>query len=97
MHAVVGIWTQSEDQRDEQSRGLHDEVIPIVKAHPGFVAGYWMHDPVTGKGYTVIMLDNEESAIGFKALVTGRFQRAAQVGITNDLLALTEVDAEARA
>lgn len=97
MHAVVGIWTQAEDQRDEQALGLHNEVIPIVRAHPGFVAGYWMRDPETGKGHTMIVLDSEESATAFKALVTGRLQQAAQVGITNDLLAVTDVLAEARA
>jgi hypothetical protein len=97
MHAVVGIWTQAEDQRNEQGRGLHDEVIPIVKAHPGFVAAYWMRDPETGKGHTTIVLDSAASAEAFKALVLGRAQQAAQVGITNDLLAVTEVLAEATA
>lgn len=96
MYAVVGIWTEAEGRRDEQDRGLHDEVIPIVKAHPGFVAGYWMRDPETGKGYTTSVLDSEESANAFKALVVGRAQQGARVGITNDLLAVTEVLAEVR-
>jgi hypothetical protein len=97
MYAVVGIWTQDESQREQQDQGLHDQVIPIVQAHPGFVAGYWMRDPVSGKAYTTIVLDGEESANAFKALVTGRAQEAAQVGITNDVLAVAEVLAEARA
>lgn len=94
MYAVVGIWTAAEGQRDEQDRGLHDEVIPLVKAQPGFVAGYWMRDPETGKAHTTIVLDSEESANAFKALVVGRAQHRARVGITNDLLAVAEVLAE---
>jgi hypothetical protein len=97
MYAVVGIWTGAESQREEQDRGLHDQVIPIVRAHPGFVAGYWMRDPETGKGYTTIVLDGEESADAFKALVVGRAQEAARVGVTNDVLAVAEVVAEVRA
>lgn len=97
MYAVVGVWTTAESQRDEQDRGLHDEVIPLVKSHPGFVAGYWMRDPETGKGHTTIVLDSKASAEAFMAVVAGRAQEQAQAGITNDLLAVTEVLAEARA
>lgn len=91
MFAVMGIWTTDESRRDEQERGLRDEVIPIVTAQPGFVAGYWMRDPETGKGYTAVVLDSEAAATAFKALVVERAQEAAQVGLTNDVLAVTEV------
>jgi hypothetical protein len=91
MYAVVGIWTTDESRRDEQDRGLRDEVIPIVAAHPGFVAGYWMRDPETGKGYTTVVLDSAAAATAFKAFVVGRAQEAAQVGLTNDVLAVAEV------
>lgn len=97
MHAVVGVWTSAKSQREEQDRGLHEQVIPNVTAHPGFVAGYWMRDPETGKGYTTIVLESEESATQFKALVMGRAQEQAKAGITNDLLAVAEVLAETRA
>lgn len=96
MYAVVGIWTEAESQREEQDRGLRAQVIPIVRAHPGFVAGYWMRDPETGKGYTTIVLDGEESADSFKALLAGRAQEAALVGVTNDVLAVAEVRAGGR-
>jgi hypothetical protein len=39
MHTVVGIWTVDEARRDEQHR-LHQHVIPLVEAQPGFVSGY---------------------------------------------------------
>ncbi|MGH3516816.1 MAG: hypothetical protein ACRDQ7_05255 [Haloechinothrix sp.] len=91
MHAVVGIWTAAESQREEQDRGLREQILPLVKAFPGFVAGYWMRDQETGKGYTTIVLDSAESARRFKALVVGNARAQAEVGITNDVLATVRV------
>jgi hypothetical protein len=95
MHAVVGIWTMDEDRRDEQNRLLHEEIVPLVRSQPGFVSGYWMHDPETGKNHTAIIFDSRESASGFKALVEGGTQRAAQAGVTSDILTTVEVLANA--
>lgn len=97
MHAVVGIWTRDEQHRDEQNRLLHEEAVPLAKGHPGFVCGFWMHDPETGKGHTTTIFDSRESARDFKTLVESRSQRAAQVGVTSDILATVEVVADAHA
>ncbi|MGI5290259.1 hypothetical protein ACQEVF_43945 [Nonomuraea polychroma] len=91
MNAVVGIWTVDEARREERTRALHEEVVPLTKSLPGYVSGYWMHDPETGKHYTTIIFDNAKSAAGFKALVESRTQAAAQVGVTGDILTLVEV------
>jgi hypothetical protein len=93
MYAVVGIWTAAESQQTEQDRGLHEQVIPLVEAHPGFVSGYWTRDPETGKGYSLVVLDSAESATSFKEMVLSPAptRARAQIGITNDLLAVTEV------
>jgi len=93
MHAVVGVWTMAESQRAEQDKGLAEIIIPIVRAHPGFVCGYWMRDPETGKGHTTIVLHNEESARALKKVVEGNRQAQARAGITNDTLAVVEVQA----
>ncbi|GEM_PF-818991 len=97
MHAVVGIWTRDEQHRDEQNRLLHEEVVPLAKGRPGFVCGFWMHDPETGKGHTTTIFDTRESARDFKTLVESRSQRAAQVGVTSDILTTVEVVADAHA
>ncbi|MPZ00467.1 MAG: hypothetical protein GEU97_21305 [Actinophytocola sp.] len=96
MFAVIGIWTMDESQREQQDAGLITEVVPQVKQHPGFVSGYWMRDPETGKAHSTIVLDSEESARSFKELVHGSRQAQARVGITNDTLALVEVTAAAQ-
>jgi hypothetical protein len=97
MHAVVGIWTVDEHRRDEQNRLLRDEVVPLAKGQPGFVCGFWMHDPESGKGHTTIIFDSRELATDFKTLVESRSQRAAQVGVTSDILGTVEVVADAHA
>jgi hypothetical protein len=97
MQAVVGIWTMDELHRDEQNRLLHEEVVPLAKGQPGFVCGFWMHDPETGKGHTTIIFDSRKSATDFKTLVESRSQRAAQVGVTSDILTAVEVVADAHA
>jgi hypothetical protein len=96
MHAVVGVWTVAPDRSESRERELRDVIVPSVTAHPGFVAGYWMHDAETGKSHTTIVLDSEESARSFKALVVGNAQAQARAGITADYLAVVDVVADAR-
>jgi hypothetical protein len=91
MFAVVGIWNLDPALREEQDRGLPELIIPSVRSHPGFVAGYWMRDPESGKGHTTIVLDSEESARAFKEIVLGNARNQAKAGITNDSLALVEM------
>lgn len=95
MHAVVGIWTMDLARRDEQNRLLTEEIVPLVQSQPGFVSGYWMHDPETGKSHTAIIFDTRASANGFKAFVESRTQQAAQAGVTSDILTTVEVVADA--
>lgn len=66
MHAVVGIWAMNEARRDEQDRLLNEETVPLVRSQPGFVPGYWMHDPETGKSHTAIVFDSHSSANRFR-------------------------------
>jgi hypothetical protein len=95
MHAVVGRWTMDPRHVEEQDRELHDVIVPLVTARPGFVAGYWTRDLETGRAHTTIVWDSEESARDFKSMVDGRRQRAAQFGVTNDFLVITDVLAQA--
>jgi hypothetical protein len=96
MHAVVGIWTVDEARHDEQRRLLDEHVIPLVKTQPGFVSGYWMHDPETGKSHTTVIFTDRQAAGGFKALVERATKRAAQAGVTSDILTTVEVLADAQ-
>jgi hypothetical protein len=97
MHAVFGRWTMDETRTEEQAQQLRDRIVPMVKAQPGFVAGYWTRDPQTGRTHTAIILDSEESADALKTLIDAGRQQAAQAGVTNDFLVITDVTAHAEA
>lgn len=93
MHAIVGIWSLAELQREDQERGLIDHVIPGVKHRPGFVSGFWMRDPETGKGHSTVVFDTEQAAREFKTAIDANRQAQARMGIVNDTLVLVEVTA----
>jgi hypothetical protein len=94
MYAVVGVWNFDPARQNEQDQGLQELIIPSVRSHPGFVAGYWMQDPESGKGHTTIVLDNEMSARAFKEIVLSNTQSQAKAGITNASLAVVEMLAQ---
>jgi hypothetical protein len=95
MYAVIGRWTVDHSRTEEQNRELHDVIVPMVRAHPGFVAGYWTRDPDSGRTHTTVVLETEASAHAFKALVEGRRQLSASAGVINDFLVITDVLAAA--
>ena len=37
------------------------EILPAVRAAPGFVAGYWV-DPVAGEGFGFLLFETEDHA-----------------------------------
>jgi hypothetical protein len=93
---VIGRWTSDPSREDELERRLHEVILPLVTARPGFVAGYWTRDPETGRGHTTTVWDTVENARGFKAELDGDRRRAAELGLVNDFLIVTDVLAHAR-
>ena len=66
MHAVVVRAAITE--LDKARQALEADVIPRVKAAPGFIAGYWM-EPIDGKGISVVLFESEDAARGALAMV----------------------------
>lgn len=95
MHAVLGIWSVDESRRADSERLLRDEVVPQARARPGFVAGYWMHDPETGRNHTTIVFADRDAALGYRALVERGTRRAAQAGLLSEVLTTVEIVADA--
>lgn len=95
MYAIVSVWSMDPAHREEQDRVLHELIVPSVQDHPGFVAGYWMRDPHSGKGHSTTVLADERSAQAFKQMVLGDLQNQARVGISTDSLAVVEILAQA--
>lgn len=91
MHAVIGRWATDPSRAEVLDRRLHDLVLPLIAARPGFVAGYWTRDPETGRAHTVVVWDTEAHARRFKAALDARRRCAAELGVVNDFLVVTDV------
>jgi hypothetical protein len=60
MHAVF-VTARIEGDLDEAVKSLQEQVVPMVRSQPGFVAGYWF-EARDGKGYAVVLFQTEEQA-----------------------------------
>jgi hypothetical protein len=98
MYAVVDTWALDLDKlTPEQQRELPERIVPMVRAQPGFIAGYWTYDGVNKKSHGLFLFESEETARGLKAFVEQDSQRGAEIGVHLNEIAVTEVVAEARA
>jgi hypothetical protein len=93
MHAVVGIWDMGAGDWEEQQRALHEEIVPMVRGIPGFVAGYWMGDRAAAKTHATIVWEDEEAAQRFKGFAQGpaRQGRRDEVGVGSESMTVLEV------
>ena len=41
---------------------LHDQIIPLVKTAPGFVAGYWLRSDDGTAGMSILLFESEDAA-----------------------------------
>ncbi|PZR86997.1 MAG: hypothetical protein DLM67_22950 [Candidatus Nephthysia bennettiae] len=89
------MWNIEKGREEEQQRGLEQEVVPMVQRAPGFVTGYWTSDQAAGKAYAMILLDTEEAARQFMAMVEGDPSGRSKVGILPEMLAVAKVIAHA--
>jgi hypothetical protein len=48
-------------QADTARSMLESQVVPMVKAAPGFIAGYWT-GPIDGKGFSFVVFETEDQA-----------------------------------
>jgi hypothetical protein len=48
-------------QANQAEKALREQIIPMVSAAPGFVAGYWL-EPVDGRAESLVLFDTAEQA-----------------------------------
>ena len=60
MHAAF-VTVRIEGDLDEAVKALQEQVVPMVRSQPGFVAGYWF-EARDGKGHAVVLFQTEEQA-----------------------------------
>ncbi len=95
MYAVVGSWTMETGRWEEQLQGLHEHIVPRARQIPGFVAGYWLGDPQTGRSQSLIVLEDEASARAFESFVRANPLNREQAGVEMESLTVAPVMAEA--
>jgi hypothetical protein len=61
MHAALVHLTIDPALAPAAASTFTKEILPSVRAAPGFVAGYWV-DPVDGQGFGFLLFDTEEQA-----------------------------------
>jgi hypothetical protein len=61
MYAAILTVTIDPAQEDAARSNLMSQVVPMVKAAPGFVAGYWTA-PSNGKGSSFVVFETEDQA-----------------------------------
>lgn len=61
MHAVFATLTIDPAQAGAARSMLNEQVVPMLKATPGFVGGYWC-EPIDGKAISMVAYDTEENA-----------------------------------
>ena len=59
---IAALVSVSIDPAKADPTMLTTQVVPMVKAAPGFVAGYWMEPNAKGESIAVVMFDTEEHA-----------------------------------
>ena len=61
MHAAVVRANIPGGVNEARIKNLTEQIVPMVSAAPGFVAGYWL-DAVDDKGLAVVVFEDEASA-----------------------------------
>ena len=95
MYAVAGKWLMDPAQLEEQDRVLHDQIVPMVKAAPGFVSGYWGRAADGVEAVSFVVFEDRSSAEGFAEVVGSDPEDRARSGIEPGWLTITEIVATA--
>jgi hypothetical protein len=61
MHVALVSVTIDPTNADSARDHLVSEVLPMVKAAPGFIAGYWL-EPADGKASSMVFFETEAQA-----------------------------------
>jgi hypothetical protein len=62
MHAALMHLTIDPALAPAAAAAFTDDLLPRVRAAPGFVAGYWV-DPVDRQGFGFVLFETEEQAL----------------------------------
>ena len=85
MHAVIAQATL--DDPDAATANLRDQIVPMVKQVPGFVAGYWVRIAGGDQGRAMMVFESEDAA----RTVENQINQAPGEGVTLTSVEVGEV------
>lgn len=62
MHAVLIEVDVAGVDREQGTKLLREQIVPAIKAQPGFQSGTWLTGGADGKGLSLTVWDTEENA-----------------------------------
>ena len=62
MHAALVTLTVDPAQAPAAANALTNDLLPMIRSGPGFVAGYWLEPAEGGKGFSIVLFETEEQA-----------------------------------
>ena len=73
-HALV-MQVELVGSPEEADKMLHEIVVPMAQAQPGFKSGKWLHDG-SGSGMGVVVFDTDENAEAAKGVLRAAARRS---------------------
>lgn len=96
MHARVTISQTDPDKVDLAEKVVNEQVIPAARKVPGFKAGYWLGDRLTGKGVTITLFESE-AALKESEETTQKIRSEAAAAIGLDIISVERYEVIAQA
>jgi hypothetical protein len=84
MYAVVGSWKMDAALHDQQQHVLVEEIVPAVKAAPGFASAYWCHSADGTEAVSFVTFDDRANAEQFATYVRNDPHRRDANGVAMD-------------
>jgi hypothetical protein len=97
MYAVVGSWKMDAGLADQQQHVLKEDIVPAVKAAPGFVSAYWCHSADWTDAVSFVTFDDRAHAEQFASYVQSDPHGRDQNGVASGAEGLRVVEVIATA
>ena len=90
-HATIAVFSMDLSREDDQRRGLHEMIVPGVRATAGVVSGYWTLDRQSAQSTVVVTFDSAVAAQQFAENVRGNAANQQAAGVTLQSIRVMEV------
>ena len=94
MFAAILTFHHDPARWEEQQPHLRARIIPMVKASPGFVAGYWTYDESESRTVSFIVYENADQANGLVRGVRDEAEFQKKSGVALESTRVVEIMAE---